>query len=95
MASEIQFLFACCAGRVFLLVLLDFCRFRCQKGVQNGLDFRGHGDPKIDKIRKRLRVYVKKTDKVEQTVTIYGESRTEKNEAFNFACATIDNGGRP
>ena len=30
-----------------------FCttsRFRCQKGVQSGLHFRGHGDPKIDKI---------------------------------------------
>ena len=49
----------------------------------------------FDKIRKRLRVYVKKTDKVEQTVTIYGESRAGKSEAFNFACATIDNGGRP
>ena len=30
-----------------------FSRFRCQKGVQNGLHFRWHGDPKTDKIRKR------------------------------------------
>ena len=53
MASEIELFFACCAGRVFLLVLHRFSRFRCQKGVQNGLHFRWHGDPKTDKIRKR------------------------------------------
>ena len=40
-------------GVFFLLVLHRFSRFRCQKGVQNGLHFRGHGDPKNDKIRKR------------------------------------------
>ena len=53
MASEIELFFACCAGRVFSLVLQRFSRLRCQKGVQNGLHFRWHGDPKTDKIRKR------------------------------------------